>query len=74
MKPSDVALGDGLASPGCSLRVFMRRVCNAPSRPSIGGCTTKADHNAQNVTNAATATTTVKICSVPAGSMAAVKP
>jgi len=74
MTPSDVAAGDGLAGPACSLRVFMRRVRKAPSRPSIGGCTANADHSAQNVMNVAAATTTVKISSVSARSMAAVKP
>ena len=64
MNPIDVALVDGLAlTTFCSLRVFMRRVCSAFSRPSIGGFQVTAVQTAQKTTNAATAMRTVKFFS-----------
>ena len=70
MKPSDVALGDGLAAAFCSLRVFMRRVRSALRRASIGGSQVIASQVAQKATKVAAATMTVKLFSALARSMA----
>jgi hypothetical protein len=56
-------LGDGLLAAFCSLRLFMRRVCSARSRASIGGRQVTAVHSAQKVTKVATATMMVKFFS-----------
>src|SRR5260221_9902616 len=70
MKPSDVALVDGLPGP-CSLRVFMRRVRKAFSRASIGGRQVSAVQTAQNATKVAAATTITKAFSEATRSMSA---
>src|SRR5690349_13276115 len=64
IRPIEVALVDDLAATtACSLRVFMRRVCSAFSRPSIGGRHVTAVQTAQKTTYAATAMRTVKFFS-----------
>ena len=70
MKPSDVALGDGLAAAFRSLRVFMRRVRRALRRASIGGSQVIASQVAQNATKVAAATMITKLFSVLARSTA----
>ena len=70
MKPSDAALGEGLAAAPCSLRFFMRRVRSARRRASIGGSQVIASQIAQKATKVAAATMTTKLFSVLARSMA----
>ena len=61
--PSDADFDDGLAAALCSLRVFIRRVRSAFSRPSIGGVQVNAIHTAQKATIDSAATMTVKFFS-----------